>query len=29
MANMDLTIGIRQGGGDKKATLGAAHVMRT
>jgi hypothetical protein len=29
MANMDLTIGIGQGGGDKKATLGATHVKRS
>ena len=29
MAYMDLTIVIRQGGSDKKATLGAAHVKRT
>jgi hypothetical protein len=29
MADMNLTIGIRQGGGNKKAALGTAHVMRT
>ena len=29
MADMDLTIGIRQCGGNKKAALRTAHVIRT